>query len=100
MLSRGQPKKAANSRPLENAAKSWIVARSAMAVTGPIPGMVISRLAVSSVLADASSVLSDRLDRFVERIDLSDERSQGEAHAVGNHDLTVLIDVPSPAPDP
>src|SRR5271166_642687 len=57
--SRGvSPRKAANSRPLENAAKSWIVARSAVAVTGPIPGMVISRLAVSSALADASSVLS------------------------------------------
>ena len=34
----------------------------------------------------------DRLDCFVERIDLSDERSEGEAHAVGNHDLAVLID--------
>ena len=31
----------------------------------------------------------DRLDCFVERIDLSDERSEGEAHAVGNHDLAV-----------
>ena len=30
----------------------------AMAVTGPIPGMVISRLAVSSALAEASSSLS------------------------------------------
>ena len=37
----------------------------------------------------------DRLDRFVERIDLLDERSEGEAYAVGNHDLAVLIDAPS-----
>ena len=38
--SRGvSPRKAANSRPLENAPKFWTVARSAEAVTGPTPGM-------------------------------------------------------------
>ena len=56
-------------------------------MTGPIPGMVISRLAVSSLLPPV-----DRLDGFVERVNLPDERSEGEAHAVGNHDLAVLID--------
>jgi len=34
------------------------VARIAEAVTGPTPGMVISRLAVSSALTDAASSLS------------------------------------------
>ena len=29
----------------------------------------------------------DRLDCFVERVDLPDKREEGEAHAVGNHDM-------------
>jgi hypothetical protein len=37
---------------------SWIVAMIAEAVTGPTPGMVINRLAVSSALTDAASSLS------------------------------------------
>jgi hypothetical protein len=37
-------------------------------------------------------LLVDRFDRLVERIDLPDERSEGEAHAVRNHELAVLID--------
>ena len=38
----------------------------------------------------------DRLDCFVERVDLPDKREEGEAHAVGNHDLAV----PPPAARP
>ena len=37
---------------------SWIVAMIAEAVTGPTPGKVINRLAVSSALTDAASSLS------------------------------------------
>jgi hypothetical protein len=37
-------------------------------------------------------LLVDRLDRFVERIDLSYKRGKGEAHAIGNHDLAVVVD--------
>jgi hypothetical protein len=53
-----RPRKAANSRPLAKALASWIVAVIADAVTGPTPGMVINRLAVSSALTDAASSLS------------------------------------------
>jgi len=53
-----RPRKAANSRPLAKALASWIVALIADAVTGPTPGMVINRLAVSSALTDAASSLS------------------------------------------
>src|SRR5271157_5434104 len=53
-----RPRKAANSRPLAKARMSWIVAVIAEAVTGPTPGMVISRLAVSSALTDAAISLS------------------------------------------
>ena len=53
-----RPRKAANSRPLAKALASWIVAMIADAVTGPTPGMVINRLAVSSALTDAASSLS------------------------------------------
>src|SRR5271166_2664647 len=49
-----RPRKAANSRPLAKTPASWIVATIADAVTGPTPGMVISRLAVSSALTDAA----------------------------------------------
>src|SRR5271166_4648542 len=38
----------------EETPASWIVATIADAVTGPTPGMVISRLAVSSALTDAA----------------------------------------------
>jgi hypothetical protein len=50
-----RPRKAANSRPLMKAPASWIVATIADAVTGPTPGMVINRLAVSSALTDAAN---------------------------------------------
>jgi Replication protein C C-terminal region len=49
---------AKNSRPLAKALASWILAMIADAVTGPTPGRVINRLAVSSVLTDAASSLS------------------------------------------
>jgi hypothetical protein len=51
--------------------------------------MVISRLAVSSALAELPV---DRLDCLVERVDLPDKREEGDAHAIGNHDLAVVID--------
>jgi len=45
------PRNAANSRGPENALTSWTLAAIAEAVMGPIPGTLISRRAVSSVLA-------------------------------------------------
>jgi hypothetical protein len=53
-----KPRKAANSRPLAKALAFWIVATIAEAVTGPTPGMVINRLAVSFALTDAAISLS------------------------------------------
>jgi hypothetical protein len=52
-----RPRKAANSRPLAKALISWIVAVVAEAVTGPTPGMVVKRLAVSSASTAAASSL-------------------------------------------
>jgi len=52
------PRKAENSRPLAKALMSRIVAVIAEAVTGPTPGMVINRLAVSSALTDAAISVS------------------------------------------
>ena len=53
-----KPRKAANSRPLAKTLASWIVAMIAEAVTGPMPGIVVNRLAVSLDLTDAASSLS------------------------------------------
>ena len=53
-----KPRKAANSRPLAKTLASWIVAVIAEAVTGPMPGIVVNRLAVSLDLTDAASSLS------------------------------------------
>ena len=86
-----RPRKAENSRPLAKALISWIVALIAEAVTGPTPGMVVNRLAVSSALTDAVELSVDRCDRLVERVDLTDERTKRRAHAVGDHDLAVVV---------
>src|SRR5271154_1097949 len=53
-----RPRKAANSRPSAKALMSGIVATIAEAVTGPTPGMVIRRRALSSAFTDAFSVSS------------------------------------------
>jgi hypothetical protein len=45
-----RPIKAANSRPLAKDATSPTVATTAVAITGPTPGIVINRRAFSSVL--------------------------------------------------
>src|SRR5271167_1363843 len=65
-----KPRKAANSRPLAKSPMSWIVAIIAEAVTGPTPGMVINRLAVSLALTAIAISLSI---------------------AVGNHSLAVFV---------
>ena len=91
--SRGvSPRKAANSRPLENAPKFWTVARSAEAVTGPTPGNGHQPPRGLVGLGGGFKLPVDRLDCFVERVDLPDKREEGDAHAIGNHDLAVVID--------
>ena len=37
-------------------------------------------------------LLVDRSDRLVERVDLADERRERVAHALGDHDLAVVVD--------
>ena len=66
----------------------------AEAVTGPTPGMVINRLAVSSALTDAASSLSIApmaLASFIQRVDLADKRTKCAAHAIGDNDLAILV---------
>jgi hypothetical protein len=53
-----RPSEAAKSRPLAKALASWTVATIAEAVTGPTPGMVVSRRAVSSAFTSAAISLS------------------------------------------
>src|SRR5208337_3650468 len=57
-LARRQAEEGGELAPLAKALMSLIVAVIAEAVTGSTPGMVISRLAVSSALTDAASSLS------------------------------------------
>ena len=85
-----RPRKAANSRPLAKALGSRTVATIAEAVIGPMPG--------SSSAAAPYRRLYLRLDLFVDgrdlrvdRVDLSGQRRQGLAHAIGNDDLAVLV---------
>ena len=37
-------------------------------------------------------LLVDRSDRLVERVDLTDERTKRRAHAIGDHDLAVVVE--------
>ncbi len=48
-------------------------------------------LFVGASLGTASSS-SDRCDRLVERVDLADERTKRDAHAVGEHELAVVVE--------
>src|SRR5258708_38591973 len=82
-----RPRKAANSRPLAKALASWIVAMIADAVTGPTPGMVINRLAVSSALTDAASSLSIAPMASSSASILADKRTKRAAHAIGDDDF-------------
>src|SRR5271154_1101004 len=68
-----RPMKAANSRPLAKALGSRTVATSTEAVIGPMLGIVA------------------RLDLGVDRLDLSGQRRQRLAHAIGNDDLAVVV---------
>src|SRR6476659_9057804 len=87
-----RPRKAANSRPLAKALASWIVAVIADAVTGPTPGMVINRLAVSSALTDAASSLSiSPMASSSASIWPTSERSAPRTQS-GDHDLAILVE--------
>ena len=63
-----------------------------MPVTGPTPGIVINRLAVSSALTDAGKLPVDRSDGLIERVDLADKRTKCAAHAIGDDDLAILVE--------
>src|ERR1700723_1821283 len=86
-----RPRKAANSRPLAKAPASWIVATIAEAVTGPTPNghQPLGGL----VRFDRRRKLPiDRSDCLIERVDLADKRTKCAAHAIGDHDLAILVE--------
>ena len=75
----------------ESARMSWTVATIAEAVIGPIPGIVVSRRAVSSAFTSALISSSIAAISRVDRVDLTNQRRQGLAHAIGNDDFAVLV---------
>ena len=91
-LARRQAEEGGELAPDAKAPMSWIVATIAEAVIGPTPGMVVSRLRRLVGLDRRRKLLVDRHDRLVERVDLIDERRKRPAHAVGDHDLAVLVE--------
>ena len=91
MLARRQAEKRRELAPAGEGPMSRTVAVIAEAVIGPMPGIVISRLAVSSPLTCSSICWSIACDLRVDRVDLRAQRPQRLANAVGNHNLAVLV---------
>ena len=92
-LSRGvSPRKAANSRPLGKRAEVLDRGEKRRGGDRADPGNGHEPPRGLVGLGGGLKLPVDRLDCFVERVDLPDKREEGEAHAVGNHDLAVLID--------
>src|ERR1700722_12718165 len=87
-----RPRKAANSRPLAKALASWIVATIADAVTGPDAGNGHQPLGRLVRLDRRRKLPVDRSDGLIQRVDLADKRTKCAAHAIGDHDLAILVE--------
>jgi hypothetical protein len=87
-------RKAANSRPLANSPASWIVA------TLPCGDRADARYGHQPLgrlvrLDRHRKVAFDRSDRLVERVYLTDKQTKRAAHAIGDHDLAILVETTS-----
>ena len=91
VLPRCQAEEGSELTPTREGAGVLDVAMIADAVTGPTPGIVINRLAVSPALTDAASSLSIPRS-LIQRVDLADKRTKCAAHAIGDDDLAILVE--------
>lgn len=85
-----RPSHAAKSRPLLNVVAEGASAARAVAVIGPMPGMVINRLASASSLARRAISRSSTATRSIQGPQLRNEESQDRAGGFGDGAILFL----------